>query len=119
MLKKYVDRNSSASVVAQVVSVAAVHMPYDPRDDGLDDRCGSVSCARLRNLEVLKDLHAYLDHLSDPFREDICKLIKSHPTLFNDVPSKTNVLVHDIDVGQHEPIKQHAYRVHPAKRAAM
>lgn len=39
--------------------------------------------------------------------------------LFNDVPSQTNVLVHDIDVGQSTPIKQHAYQVNPYKRQVM
>lgn len=42
-----------------------------------------------------------------------------HPTLFNDVPSKTNVLVHKLDVADHKPIKQHAYLVHPTKHAIM
>ncbi|KAF7657930.1 hypothetical protein LDENG_00020310, partial [Lucifuga dentata] len=39
--------------------------------------------------------------------------------LFNDSPTQTNVLHHDIDVGEHVPIKQHAYRVNPTKRAIM
>lgn len=38
---------------------------------------------------------------------------------FQDKPSQTTVLQHDVDVGNHKPIKQHAYRVNPTQRAAM
>ena len=31
--------------------------------------------------------------------------------------SRTNAADHDVDVGYHEPIKQHPYRVNPLKRA--
>ena len=34
----------------------------------------------------------------------------------SDVPSETNVLEHDIDVGDVKPIKRHAYRTNPEKR---
>lgn len=50
---------------------------------------------------------------------DVKELIKSYPELFNNIPTQMNVLKHDIDVGDHKPIKQHAYRVHPDKRAIM
>ena len=42
-------------------------------------------------------------------------LIRSHPSLFSYVPSSTNILKHDIDVGSASPIKQHAYRCPLAK----
>ncbi|KAI2655625.1 Transposon Ty3-I Gag-Pol polyprotein [Labeo rohita] len=63
-------------------------------------------------------LPAYLSYLSEEHRNDI-KLINKYPTLFNDVPSQTNVLVHDINVGQSTPIKQHTYRVNPCKHQVM
>lgn len=78
-----------------------------------------MSCARLGNSGILSNLDVHLAHLSDSARADIVGLIKSHPSLFGDVPSRTNVLKHDIDVGEHRPIKQHAYRVHPEKRAVI
>ena len=46
-------------------------------------------------------------------------LIRSHPSLFSDVPSGTNVLKHDIDVGSASPIKQHVYCCPLAKRELM
>lgn len=35
------------------------------------------------------------------------------------VPSRTNILTHDIDVGNSVPIKQHPYRVNPHKYGIM
>ena len=36
--------------------------------------------------------------------------------VFPDVPSKTNLIEHDVDVGDSAPIKQHPYRVSPMKK---
>ena len=46
-------------------------------------------------------------------------MIEDNLLLFSDHPSQTSVLYHDIDVEGHKPIKQHAYRVNPTKRAMM
>ncbi|KAI2644852.1 Retrovirus-related Pol polyprotein from transposon 17.6 [Labeo rohita] len=54
--------------------------------------------------------------IPESFREDIFRLIQSHPSLFSDVPSRTTVMYHDIDVRDHSPIKQYPYRVNPTKR---
>lgn len=35
---------------------------------------------------------------------------------FGDTPTETNVLEHDIEVGDTKPIRQRFYRVHPGKR---
>ncbi len=47
------------------------------------------------------------------------RLINSFPRLFSDVPMRTHVLEHDINVGDHSPIKQSPYRVNPTKRKIM
>ena len=36
--------------------------------------------------------------------------------VFLDVPNKTNLIEHDVDVGDSAPIKQHPYRVRPMKK---
>ena len=36
--------------------------------------------------------------------------------IFPDVPSKTTVVYHDVDVGGAQPIKQNPYRVNPQKQ---
>ena len=122
MLKKYVGREDCVDlspVVAPVVSVSVIQPPYNASDDGLDDRHNSVPCARLRNSEILSTLNVYLEHPSDFARSDICGLIQDFPALFGDIPIRTNVIEHDIEVENHKPIKQRAYRVHPMKRAMM
>ncbi len=43
------------------------------------------------------------------------QLIGKYSSLFSDVPTVTNVLEHDIDVGDNRPVKQNAYRINPVK----
>ncbi len=81
-----------------------------PEVDGLIDKDVLTSCGRFSNSAILSTLPNYLSYLSDKHRNDIIKLINKYRSLFN-VSTQTNVLVHDIDVGQSTPIKQHAYRV--------
>lgn len=50
---------------------------------------------------------------------DAIQLLSTHPTVLNDVPSRTTVLEHDIDVGNATPIKPHPYRCSPTKREVM
>ena len=61
----------------------------------------------------------FLSHLHEHAQGDVVRLIQSYPDLFGDNPTQTHVLCHDIDVGAHKPVKQHAYRVNPTKRAIM
>jgi len=39
--------------------------------------------------------------------------------IFLDAPGITTVAVHDVNVGEAVPIKQHPYHVNPAKRQCM
>lgn len=120
MLKRYFSRESAPlpALVAPAASVCAAPQ-YHPSDDGLLEKSGSVPVAHLRKSEVLSDLESFLAHLSDSARADIIQLIASNLLLFSDHPRQTSVLFHDIDVDEREPIKQHAYRVNPTKRALM
>lgn len=63
---------------------------------------------RLNNSTILENLTSNLAHLSDPQRTDIVKLTNSSLELFSDIPTRTQVLKHDDDVGDHSPIKQRA-----------
>ncbi|KAL1248067.1 hypothetical protein QQF64_023443 [Cirrhinus molitorella] len=123
MLKEYVDRNEPGvkPVIKSAIAVNTVNVPvgYVPEVDGLRDKVAQTFGGKFVNSVILATLPAYLSYLSEEHRNDIIELINKHPTLFNDVPSQTNVLVHDIDVGQSTPIKQHAYRVNPCKRQVM
>ncbi|KAG1952330.1 gag-pol fusion protein [Pimephales promelas] len=129
MLKAYHGREGSsettegksvpvASSVAVAVEVSS-SVETEADEDGLVLRNAPQQSTRLRNSELLKTLPSYLVHLSDDQRQDVIQLIKKFPTLFNDTPSRTSVLQHDIDVKDSPPIKQHAYRVNAYKRAIM
>ena len=48
---------------------------------------------------------------------ELKQLILEREYIFPDVPSRTNTADHDVDVGDHEAIKPHSYRVSPLKRA--
>lgn len=102
MLKGYVGREicTSPSPVVPPVDSVSVAQPWD-------DRRSSVSCARLRHNEILSNTDAYLVHLSDSARCDISELIKDYPDFFSDIFHSNHCVSHDIDVGNHKPIKQH------------
>uniref|UniRef100_A0A8C7Y6R4 Gypsy retrotransposon integrase-like protein 1 n=1 Tax=Oryzias sinensis TaxID=183150 RepID=A0A8C7Y6R4_9TELE len=113
MLKPYVDR-----IVGVVASLSKTGSPsqYRPESDGLRQ---VPSCSRLQNSEILDDLASYLSHLSKSAQEDLSRLIHNHISLFSVNPSRTSAISHDIDVGEHFPIRQHAYPVNPTKRALL
>lgn len=71
------------------------------------------------NTAYLSNLRTQLSYLPDSQRDDVVSLIESHPTLFQDVPTRTSVLEHHIDVGSAAPVKQHAYRCPVTKREIM
>lgn len=64
---------------------------------------------------MLVALSDNLPHLSGEEQDDIIHLVESYPCLFQDMPSRTTVIEHDIEVGCNFPIK-HAYRVNPVKQ---
>uniref|UniRef100_A0A8C5E2N5 ribonuclease H n=1 Tax=Gouania willdenowi TaxID=441366 RepID=A0A8C5E2N5_GOUWI len=93
---------------------ASVSAP--PEEDGLSV---ALTEGRFANSVVLQNLPMLLSHLSESEHRGLVELIKSYDSLFGDVPSKTHVLYHDIDVGDAKPIKQHPYRVNPEKRSRL
>ena len=85
-------------------------------EDGLPNHDSALLTGRQKNSEVLADLDGVVGHLSESRRTDLVDLIRGYPSLFGDVPSRTHLLEHDIDVGDATPIKQRFYRVSPEKR---
>uniref|UniRef100_A0A7N8YKI4 Gypsy retrotransposon integrase-like protein 1 n=2 Tax=Mastacembelus armatus TaxID=205130 RepID=A0A7N8YKI4_9TELE len=126
MLKRYFSRGSAnadipQSVTAHTSAVVIVHHvdPDDPEDREHETYPTVRQTGRLTNSEELKSYSKRLTHLNPEQQADIKQLVKDFPCLFNDVPTRTNVLTHDIDVGDARPIKQHPYRVNLVKRAVM
>lgn len=74
---------------------------------------------RLRNSQALQALPSELQHLTAEQQQNVVDLVSRFPCLFNDVPTQTNVLQHDIVVTNPRPLKQHPYRVNQMKRDLM
>ena len=71
---------------------------------------------KLQNSQILNDLGTKLSHLPSLQRKELAEVITQYREVFPDVPSKTNLIEHDVDVGDSAPIKQHPYRVSPMKK---
>lgn len=118
LLKPYYQRSVGGSDVMGGLSPALSVATCDVVEavDGVPGPDDSVLCARLKNSESLGQLDSLLSHLPVLQRSELVFLIKEFPDLFGDVPSRTTWIVHDIDVGEAQPIKQRFYRMSPDKR---
>ena len=118
MLKEYHMReeDSADHPVIPVVLVMVTDGNSSPNNTedmvDLSDDCG----VRLNNSQILSNLKAKLGHLTQSQSAELEATIHSNLKLFPDVPSRTNAVYHDVDVGEAEPVKQPPYRVNPQKR---
>lgn len=127
MLKAYYTRDDVKSQEKENHSVHPIGVVCDLGSlvEQQDDSDGSVEfdapllSARLTNSETLANLSSFLAHLNADQEEEVVKLLSKFSSILGDVPTLTNVLQHDIDVGDAHPIKQHPYRVNSVKRAVM
>uniref|UniRef100_A0A3B1IW77 Gypsy retrotransposon integrase-like protein 1 n=1 Tax=Astyanax mexicanus TaxID=7994 RepID=A0A3B1IW77_ASTMX len=123
MLKSYLPRDAVKAEVAPVSSVAVVGVSaeLDLHNEGNDVQLHAPSevAAKLSNSQALVDLPSNLTHLSSEQRNDVLCLVKDFSSLFNDVPTQTTVVQHDVKVTSSVPVKQHPYRTNVAKRAIM
>jgi transposase InsO family protein len=111
MLKEYFDRNSSPTAINVVINVPSNENVDDFEDDNKDP-----NSAKLENSQILKNLDQKLLHLCTTQREQLKELINENKTLFPDVPTRTNKIFHDVDIGDAIPIKQYPYRMNPVKK---
>ena len=56
---------------------------------------------------VLSNLDQKLAHLPKTEQEQLKSLIREFSSLFPDTPGRTQVVYHDVEVGQAQPVKQH------------
>ena len=81
-------------------------------DENFDVHSGT---AKLNSSEILRNIDSKLAHLTQSQQQDLKKLFSEYEQLFSDVPSRTDTIIHDVDVGDAQPIKQHPYRLNPQK----
>ena len=61
---------------------------------------------KMQNLQILNDLSTKLSDLPSAQREDLAEVIQNqYMEVFPDVPNKTNLKEHDVDVGDSASIK--------------
>ena len=124
LLKAYYSPSSRTKENAGVVGSAAMAVgggDASPQSVGVEgeDEAAPDDCLllpRLKNSEMLKNLDGLLGHMPVEQRGDLESLISSFASLFSDVPTCTNVMAHDIDVGEAAPIRQRFYRGPPVKQ---
>lgn len=123
MLKSFHSRGEALAKPVQTTMVAAAvgatSLAGDWSETDLATPCEDHMCGRLANSKFMATVAQQLSYLPTPQWQGIINLLHTHPTILGDVPSRTTVLAHDIEVGDARPIKQHAYRSPIAKREAM
>ena len=120
MLKKYHTREnmdsseqSVAFVVQGVVSEKEDEKLESDAECPIPEPVGAS--VKMMNSEILSNLDNKLGHLSPEQQNDITDIIHDYSALFPDIPGRTTVVEHDVDIGDSKPVKQHPYRVNPVK----
>ncbi len=75
-----------------------------------------IGDARFYNTQAQAMLAENLQHLTQTPKQDVIDLVDIYPMLCKDVPGRTNLVVHDADVGEATLIKQSPYRYPPHKK---
>ncbi len=83
--------------------------------DGVPEPNENLLYGLLKNSESLKNLDFLFVHLPEPKRSELVEFIHKYPCLFGDIPSRTDWIEHNIDVGDSKLIKEQFYRIPPSK----
>ena len=74
---------------------------------------------KLSESDILRQMDSKLTHLEQSQQDEIQKLVREYSDLFPDVPTRTTMISHDVDVGDAVPVKQHPYRLNPSKQESL
>lgn len=114
MLKPYFDRPVGGMISVDQPGFESECHSKPIHSDEPPIKSEILSC-KLPNSEILQNIDLKVTHLNPVQQEQMKGLINSFKELFPDVPKRTSVAVHDVDVGDARPIKQHPYRMSPEK----
>ena len=114
MLKEYKSVDDEDEQGKQPVACVVVNA-CDADSDQSEEKVCDLPGIKLKNSEALSKLSDKLGHLPENQKSELSELIHEYKHLFPDVPGRTNVVMHDVDVGDSAPIKQHPYRANPVK----
>lgn len=120
MLKSFHDRKEKkVEVENQMKSVSSVNATVENEEKWAEEKLSRCEGMVLENSAVLGNLADKIGHLELEKKKKLEEIIEKYESLFPDTPRKTNVVVHDVEVEDATPIKQHPYRVNPKKREIM
>ena len=104
MIKLYIDSDSSLEIHTVCLNVVS-SKPEETLGRDLNDKLSPLTTAKLSNSDVLRDLDSKLSHLSSMQRQNLTDLLQEFKHLFSDVPTRTEQIYHDVDVGEASPVK--------------
>ncbi|XP_076047311.1 uncharacterized protein LOC143028834 [Oratosquilla oratoria] len=113
MLKLYREREQNP-VGETVASVCTVSLMHEVDEDTI---FLTLEMPWKENTGGWPQVVDKLDHLTATQREDLTALLSKYQEVFRDTPGKTDLILHDVDVGDAKPIKQAPYRVNPQRAA--
>ena len=117
MLKEYI-RHPGEVVANQVVTYIDAASEEREAIDQSNEMTETVP--KLKNSDVLKNLQKEkLSHLTTKEQDEMMELVFQFVGLFPDIPTRTDRVFHDVEVGNAAPIKQHPYQVNPLKLEVM
>ncbi|XP_074658644.1 uncharacterized protein LOC141911553 [Tubulanus polymorphus] len=67
----------------------------------------------------LEKISCHLEHLESDEKAQLTHLLIEYKHLFTEKPGLTDLLKHDVDVGNSRPVKQHHYRLNPERAEIM
>ena len=116
MLKQYHERHANDTKTVAII-VPVVDSDIDVSDSDVEETKikDTEYPMKLHNSDVLANLDQKLSHLPPSEYDQLKNLLFDFQNLFSDVPSQTDLIYHDVDVGNSTPIKQHPYRANPIK----
>ena len=109
MLKPYHER-------AKVEQCGSIASSDNDTAEELGNLFESSASTKLSNSDILRQLDSKLTHLQPSQQENIRELMREYAHLFPDVPPRTTLIEHDVDVSDAQPVKQHPYRLNPSKQ---
>ena len=77
---------------------------------------GPTDTTRLANTAVWRTFDSKLFHVLESQRQDLDKLLLEFKHLFPDIPTRTDPIYHDEDIGNGDPAEQHPYKLNPSKQ---
>lgn len=112
LLKKYIDRNQTGSTVPDVVSCVIINT--EP-DEMLSDNDPLLNIVPLKATETVDDVKVN-DGLSTEQKQEVRKLLDEFSDVLSDLPGRTDVVQHEINLTTEDPIRNKTYQVPYAMR---